>query len=259
MTTKGKDQTLSSDQEVVVEAQITLVDQPMGLRGRLTSASKAASGLITSAGEGISLASREVKDLASSGSSRLSALASDAYQGAVDAKDGLKGKALDAGKVALAGAGIAVASSLAVKGLKVAAKTKGFEVLKPLGKGNIAANLVDATITVGHESYKLYRGETTKTEMAHACAEKGTGMLASVGGAGIGAMAAVALALPTGGASLVVGGASMIAGFAAPRAYKAGRKLVGDLVDKKTSASKEIPLMDEAVVANEKEKINLKE
>lgn len=259
MATSDKDLKQIEGQPEKAGAQNPSVDQPIGFRGRLSSATKAASGYISSAGEGISQASRDVRDMASSGSSKLSTLASDAYQGAIDTKDGLKGKAIDAGKVALAGAGIAVASSLAVKGLKVAAKTKGFEVLKPLGKGNIAANLVDATITVSHQSYKLYRGETTKSEMAHVCAEKGTGMLASVGGAGLGAMAAVALALPTGGASLVVGGASMIAGYAAPRAYKAGRKLVGDLVDKRAPAPKEITLMEEDVATDKNEKNNLKE
>jgi hypothetical protein len=162
----------------------------------------------------------------------LSGAALHASKMAAEAKEGLKTRAIEAGKMALAGAGVAVASSLAVKGLKAAAKTKGVGILRPLGKGNIAANLVDAGITVGHEGYKLYKGETTKLEMAHACAEKGAGMLGSAGGASIGAMAALALALPTGGASIVVGGASMIAGFAAPRAYKAGRKIVSDLVER---------------------------
>ena len=259
MATQNDDLKQSAERPALIDAPNSSVDQPLGFRARLSSATKAAGSYITSAGEGISQASREVRDMASSSSSKTSTLASDAYQGAVDTKDSLKGKAMDAGKVALAGAGVAVASSLAIKGLKAAAKTKGLEVLKPLGKGNVAANLVDATITVGHEGYKLYRGETTKSEMAHACAEKGTGMLASVGGAGIGAMAAVALSLPTGGASLVVGGASMLAGYAAPRAYKAGRKLVGDLVDKRALAPKELPVTEGNVEINKDEKNNLKD
>lgn len=259
MATGNKDLNQIEGHPEVDDAPNPSVDHPAGFRGRLSSATKAASGYIESASEGISQASRDVRDMASSGSLKISTLDSDAYQGAIDTKDSLKGKAIDAGKVALAGAGVAVVTTLAVKGLKVASKTKGLEVLKPLGKGNIAANLVDVTITVGHESYKLYRGETTKTDMAHACAEKGSGMLASAGGAGIGAMAAVALALPTGGASLIVGGASMIAGYAAPRAYKAGRKLVGDLVDKRSLVQKEAALKEESVVANKQEKLTLKE
>lgn len=186
--------------------------------------------------ERISKASRVALDLAGSGSAKVTTLATSAYDSAIDAKDSVKGKALGAGKVALAGAGVTVATTLAVKGLKAAAKTKGFDVLKPLGKGNLAANMVDAGITVGHQSYKLYKGETTKSEMAHACAEKGTGMLASVGGAGLGAMAAVALALPTGGASLLVGGASMLAGYAGPKAYKAGRTFVGEALTTRDSS-----------------------
>lgn len=205
-----------------------------GLRDHISNVTRAGGEYAASAGEAISQTSRDVRDFAASGYSRITSLANDAYQGVTENKGGLKGRALSAGKAALAGAGIAAASGLAVKGLKAAAKTKG---LSALGRGNVAANLVDATLTVSREGYKLYRGESTKAEMAHACAEKGTGMIATAGGAGIGAMAAAALALPTGGASLVVGGASMLAGYAGPKVYQAGRKLIGDFVDKRDAIS----------------------
>lgn len=196
---------------------------------------KSSGNYLSSAGDGISSTSRQVVERASKQVTKASDLACDAYRGAVASTDGLKTKAIKGGKAALAGAGVAVLSGVAVKGLKKAASTKGLEILKPLGKGNVAAHVVEATVTVGQQGYKLYRGETTKAEMAHACAEKGSGMLASAGGAGLGAMAAVALSLPTGGASLVVGGASMLAGMAGPKVYQAGRKMVGDLMDKRAS------------------------
>lgn len=233
--------------------------QSMGIRERLSSATKAAGGYIFSASSCLSQAARDVKEIASTGSSKISMMASETYQGAIDTKSSLKDKAMGAGKAALAGAGVAVASKLAVKGLKTAAQTKGLEAIKPLGKGNVAANLVDATITVGREGYKLYRGESTKAEMAHACAEKGTGMIVTAGGAGLGAMAAAALALPTGGASLVVGGASMLAGYAAPKAYQAGRKLVSDFVDKRNSPATRAPGHEDDVQTSENENNNLKD
>lgn len=233
MATCDKDIEQSLDQSIQADGTLCSQEAEVGFFGKITSASKAAGGYFSSAGAGIAKTSREVKDLATTQAGKASDLVSDAYQSAVSAKDDLKHKAIEGGKVALAGAGVAVVSSLAVKGLKKAAATKGLEVFKPLAKGNVAANLVDASVTIGQQSYKLYKGETTRSEMAHACAEKGSGMLATVGGAGLGAIAAAALALPTGGASLVVGGASMLAGMAGPLVYQAGRKFVGDLIDKR--------------------------
>lgn len=258
MDTQDPDLKQGINQQSEVDNKDAPVGQLMGIRELLSSVTKAAGECISSASSGLSQAARDVKEIASAGSSKLSAMASETYQGTMDTKSSLKDKAMGAGKAALAGAGVAVASNLAVKGLKAAAKTKGLEALKPLGKGNVAANLVDATITVGREGYKLYRGESTKAEMAHACAEKGTGMIATVGGAGLGAMAAAALALPTGGASLVVGGASMLAGYAAPKAYQAGRKLVSDFVDKRNQPATKAPGHEDDVHVSENENNNLK-
>jgi hypothetical protein len=227
-----KDIDLPIDSSVPTKDVPCTKESDRGFFGRVTSASKLAGEYLSTAGAGVAKASREAKDLAITQAGKASDLVSDAYQSAVATKDDLKNKAIESGKGALTGAGVSVVSNLAVKGLKKAASTKGLEILKPLGKGNVAANLVDVSVTVGHQGYKLYKGEVTKSEMAHACAEKGSSVLATVGGAGLGAMAAAALALPTGGASLVIGGASMLAGAAGPKVYQAGRRFVEGMLDK---------------------------
>jgi hypothetical protein len=237
MATGDKDIDLPVDQSVAAEDIPCTQESDRGFLGRVSSASKLAGDYLSTASAGVAKVSRDAKDLAITQAEKASDMVSDAYQSAISTKDVLKNKAVESGKDALAGAGVSIVSSLAVKGLKKAASTKGLEIFKPLGKGNVAVNLVDASITIGQQGYKLYKGEVTKSEMAHACAEKGSGMLATAGGAGLGAMAAAALALPTGGASLVIGGVSMLAGAAAPKVYQAGRKLVADMVDKRTGKS----------------------
>lgn len=237
MATGDKDIDVPNDKPVQADGSACAEESGRGFFGRLSSASKVAGDYLSTAGAGVAKTALDAKDLATTQALKASALVSDAYQSAADLigdKDATKEKAVDSGRSAVVGAGVAMASGLAVMGLKRVATVKGLSLLKPLSKGNMAANLVDASVTIGHQGYKLYKGEVTKAEMAHACAEKGSGMLATVGGAGLGAMAAAALALPTGGASLVIGGASMLAGAAGPKAYQAGRRLVEGMLSKNT-------------------------
>jgi hypothetical protein len=238
MQTGDKDIDVPSDQSVLADDSACATEADRGFFGRVSSASKLAGDYLSLAGAGVAKTALDVKDVATTHALKASAMVSDAYQSATDLisdKGAIKEKAVDSGKSAVVDAGIAMASGLAVMGLKRVATAKGLSLLKPLSKGNMAAHLVDASVTLGQHGYKLYKGEATKSEVAHACAEKGSGMLATVGGAGLGAMAATALALPTGGASLVIGGASMLGGIAGPKAYQAGRKMVEDLIDKHAS------------------------
>lgn len=159
---------------------------------------------------------------------------------AASKKNNFKDKAIEGGKAAAFGAGGALLTTGAVVGLKQIAAAKGFSLLRPLAKGNVAANVVDAGVTILHQGYKLYKGEIDGRQMADACAEKGSGMLCAAGGAGAGATLAVALALPTGGASLVVGGVSVVGGIAGPKLYKLGKGTFLNLVNPKTNGAIEL-------------------
>jgi hypothetical protein len=239
MSTSGKDIDAPNDKSVQADDSALAEAFDRGFFGRVSSAKKVAGDYLSTAGSGVAKTALDVKDRAAAQALKASALVSDAYQGSADLigeKGVAKEKPVDGGKSAVVGVGVAMASGLAVMGLKRVATIKGMSLLKPLSKGNMAANLVDASVTIGHQGYKLYKGEVTKAEMAHACAEKGSTMLATVGGAGLGAMAAAALALPTGGASLVIG----VGWSCRAKGLPGGSKIGGRYVEQKFSGNRRV-------------------
>lgn len=161
--------------------------------------------------------------------------------GAATSKETTKmGKAKDALKsAAVAGGGVA-ATTLAVKGLKTLSTKKGFELLKPLGKGNVAVNVVDMGATVAHQAYKVAKGEATFSEMADACAEKGSSIAGSSGGVMLVTFGAAALSAP---GAVAVGAAVVVSvggGVLGPKIYRGSKRLLTRLLSKEKQPIKAI-------------------